>query len=152
MSNKVHPVPIDEAIQWTKNWREKHPDMARAFLIRIEDILAAMEEMGITKTVKKPFIVTFMEKTGLRRRNDQKSFTMNSYGKAIRAYMAINTEDPLTNGEKLLIVGTTYKSSEGIYCDMVAEGKNPTEDIDGSGVFDFTMPCPTACDPDSPLN
>ena len=43
---------------------------------------------------------------------------------------------------------TTTKAVESV----VAASTEKVEAIKGSGVFDFTAPCPNECDPNSPLN
>lgn len=61
---------------------------------------------------------------------------------AIRAYLGIDENDV----EKLMFVGTKYDAATDTYVDMVP-GKKPEGDI-----YDYTNPCPPACDPESPLN
>ena len=66
---------------------------------------------------------------------------------AVRAYIGIDD-----NGvEKLMIVGTKYDPLTKIYVDMitVGEGNEPAGQDD---IYDFTTPCPNACDKNSPLN
>ncbi len=53
----------------------------------------------------------------------------------IRAYIGIDE-----NGvNKLMLVGVD------------AEGKDMINDAEGQYIYDFTMPCPSTCDVDSPL-
>jgi len=79
----------------------------------------------------------------------------------VRAYMAIDPEEKAGGGEKLLIVGTRIDCN-GIHRDII-EGEKPSgckegeieahvAALDGSGVYDFTEPCPNNCDIKSPLN
>ena len=65
---------------------------------------------------------------------------------AVRAYLGVDDN----NVEKLMIVGTKYNSTTGIYEDIITlgvEGATATKD----DIYDFTRPCPTDCDPSSPL-
>ncbi|MFV8392591.1 hypothetical protein [Flavobacterium sp. LB2P6] len=65
---------------------------------------------------------------------------------AVRAYIGINDEGV----EKLMIVGTKYDPVTKIYVDMISVGvENTTAQPDD--IYDFTQPCPTACDPESPM-
>jgi hypothetical protein len=65
---------------------------------------------------------------------------------AVRAYIGINDEGV----EKLMIVGTKLDPVTGIYVDMITVGvENMTGQPDD--IYDFTQPCPTACDPESPM-
>lgn len=61
---------------------------------------------------------------------------------AVRVYLGIDENDV----EKLMIVGTEYDAATDTYVDMVPN-RSPKGEI-----FDFTMPCPPFCDPESPLN
>lgn len=64
---------------------------------------------------------------------------------AVRAYIGVDD-----NGvEKLMIVGTKFDSSTGIYVDMISQGDGVNKEVDS--IFDFTEPCPPACDPKSPM-
>ena len=66
---------------------------------------------------------------------------------AVRAYIGIDD-----NGvEKLMIVGTKLNPITGIYEDIIT---SLGENSDGSaedGIYDFTKPCPSTCDPESPM-
>lgn len=65
---------------------------------------------------------------------------------AVRAYIGVDDN----NVEKLMIVGTKFDAATNTYVDMITVGVggiNQGED----DIYDFTRPCPTACDPDSPL-
>lgn len=68
---------------------------------------------------------------------------------AARAYIGVD-DDGI---ERLMIVGTRYDPKTDTYVDMITEstaktdlGKRPEGDI-----YDFTQPCPSTCDIDSPL-
>ncbi|NVK52872.1 MAG: hypothetical protein HWD85_08045 [Flavobacteriaceae bacterium] len=61
---------------------------------------------------------------------------------SVRAYLGIDDNDV----EKLVIVGVNAQGK-----DMIS--KKPTDLGDKEDdIYDFTRPCPDACDPDSPLN
>ena len=67
-----------------------------------------------------------------------------------RAYLAYGSLDG-KDEDKLVIVGTTQEppttpGGETIYRDMIPS-RNPA-----SSIWDFTEPCPQACDDTSPLN
>ncbi|TDE45818.1 hypothetical protein E0I26_03785 [Flavobacterium rhamnosiphilum] len=66
---------------------------------------------------------------------------------AVRAYIGIDD-----NGvEKLMIVGTKYDPATNIYVDMITVGDGNVAAV-ADDIYDFTRPCPTTCDPNSPLN
>ena len=67
---------------------------------------------------------------------------------AVRAYIGVNDEGV----EKLMIVGTKLDPVTGVYVDMITFG-NETSNSDPAAddIYDFTEPCPSACDPKSPL-
>jgi hypothetical protein len=65
---------------------------------------------------------------------------------AVRAYIGVDDEGV----EKLMIVGTKYNPETGIYIDMITVGVGnaaATKD----DIYDFTSPCPSVCDPQSPM-
>lgn len=64
---------------------------------------------------------------------------------AVRAYIGVNDKGV----EKLMIVGTKLDPLTGIYVDMISEGDGVNKEADA--IYDFTEPCPTACDPESPM-
>jgi len=65
---------------------------------------------------------------------------------AARAYIGVDD-----NGvEKLMIVGTKYDPATGIYVDMITTGDGNVGNIDDP-IYDFTQPCPPACDASSPM-
>lgn len=66
---------------------------------------------------------------------------------AVRAYIGVDNEYT----EKLMIVGTKLNPVTGVYEDMItADAMNESNQQDT--IYDFTSPCPPACDPSSPLN
>lgn len=67
----------------------------------------------------------------------------------VRAYLAIKENLDGTTENKLVLVGAE-KAANGDYLDMLPAGKGQPNN--GNYIFDFTDPCPTYCDPTSPLN
>jgi hypothetical protein len=65
---------------------------------------------------------------------------------AVRAYIGVDDEGV----EKLMIVGTKYDSETGIYVDMITVGVGDTT-TKKEDIYDFTSPCPSVCDPQSPM-
>ncbi|MEM5563696.1 hypothetical protein WNY78_01200 [Psychroserpens sp. AS72] len=126
---------IEEAKRWTKKWRTKHPKISKAFRIPADDLVACLNEMGVKFSTDS---------------NGKIQIVPEKYEPSVRAYLAIDDQD----GEKLLIVGTTTENGT-LYKDIVKDEKKLTADGDpspnGSGVYDFTVPCPNDCDPGSPL-
>ena len=129
----IPTVPIKEAEEWTENWRISHGNLSRAFLIPAQDLLAVLFEL----------IEAESDKDGTFKINAN-TINANIGKSGMRAYMAISPEE-----QKLLLVGAK-RDRKGIFRDIVESGYFKPKI--GSGVFDFTTPCPTVCDPDSPLN
>lgn len=127
-------IKMECARRWTADWRNAHPNDARAFLIPVKDLLKAMKEMDI-----------------IRKNNDGTYSIVDAVNTGIRAYMAIDDQGK----QKLLIVGTFLEVDDQTHYDIVEGRKIPLSDEVTpyeSGVFDFTTPCPSECDDDSPLN
>jgi len=137
--NLIKPtIPITVAESWAYQWQTHNPNHAKAFLIPIEDVLETLKEMNVLQEIP-----------------GQDTYVINNIQDAnLRAYMAIDNTVPASVGsqEKLLIVGTAINAA-GEHCDIIEGGTYPTSGIKlvGSGVFDFTLPCPNHCDPKSPL-
>ncbi|WP_034062639.1 hypothetical protein [Lacinutrix jangbogonensis] len=143
----ARPIDINDAIAYATKWQNENPKHAKAHLIPNEDLIACLEEMGVLVS------------------DGEGKYTLNvAAGAGVRAYMGINRpegEAPSPQTEKLLLVGTKL-DCEGIPRDLV-QGEKPSgcEDkavdnavkaLAGSGVYDFTKPCPNLCDINSPLN
>lgn len=64
---------------------------------------------------------------------------------AVRAYIGIDDN----NTEKLMIVGTKLNPVTGVYEDMITVGVGNGSAPDD--IYDFTSPCPSVCDPKSPM-
>ena len=138
MSTSKNLICIEEARTWVKKWQTDCPNNCKAFLIPTKDLVGALEEMGVLKKKKN---------------GDYRLRKVNKTG--VRAYMAIDKNIEEGGGEKLLVVGTRIDCN-GVHRDIVedekpsgcADGKIDTivSNLNGSGVFDFTAPCPTTCD------
>ncbi len=152
MSNKNrkdYQITLDDAKLWTTIWRIANPDNAKAYLIPVQDLIDVLEEMGILVYDK-----TLKAYTLKPSKNQQD----------VRAYMAIDphTDTDQSPEEKVLLVGTERVESptgEVTYKDIIhypkkktglGDGEDPEDP--GSGIYDFTQPCPSACDPNSGLN
>ena len=130
-----NPINIADAKAWTKKWQDDNPNHAKGFLIPIDDLLACISQLGLTIT-----------------KNANGIYESNDPNAKIRAYMGIDINNLSEGfGEKLVYVGTV--NDNGTYKDVVEEGSYPKTGISriGSGAFDFTNPCPNACDINSPL-
>jgi hypothetical protein len=66
---------------------------------------------------------------------------------AVRAYIGVDDE----HCEKLMIVGTKLNTVSGVYEDMITVGVGNVPNLQND-IYDFTSPCPPACDTNSPLN
>lgn len=158
MSTKT--IPFEDAKADSALWQKLNPEHAKAFLIPTADLLGTLAEMDI---------ITIDPVTGNITGN-----SASSNNQEVRAYMGVDThiynqygggKDPIKfkengYGEKLLIVGTMANPSEaGSDIDVMYDEKNKVIyppgarfSISGSGIYDFTKPCPNFCDPQSPLN
>ncbi|WP_296385585.1 hypothetical protein [Winogradskyella sp.] len=129
------PIGIKDAETWTLDWQTKYPKHAKAFLIPVDDLLVCFQEMGLKVTTDANGVIS-----------------ANPTTSKIRAYVALDKGE-----EKLLMVGTIKKGV--VWEDIVANRKKTTTSCEnlvgdpliGSGVYDFTTPCPAECDPNSSL-
>lgn len=136
MSKKL--IQIGDATAWTKNYQDNmRAGSAKAFLIGCDAIVDILKEMKVLQD------------------NGKGGFSLNNVDdSSIRAYLAINPKQTDANGETLVLVGT-MKDASGVERDMVEgeiDAPFKTSDLDGSGAFDFSAPCPKSCDQNSPLN
>lgn len=140
---KDFTIPADQAAEWTARWREKNPE-AKAFLIPVEDLFGVLQEMNVLAPTGAPN--EFVYNPGIER--------------DVRGYMGIDE-----NGTPhMVMVGTKRFPDERmpggvVYRDLYnggVDGKKDTlegaEVFEGSGVYDFSSPCPTVCDDESELN
>lgn len=122
MSATDKKISLDDAKDWTGNWRTAPTTAARAFLIPVNDI------QGVLNEIKS-----------------------QSGEPCARAYLAIDDKGV----EKLVIVGTSQDTTTTpgttIYRDLLPAVGEDYETATNS-IYDFTKPCPTFCDPASPLN
>ena len=72
---------------------------------------------------------------------------------SIRAYIGVkettNKKGETEFEEKLMIVGVDEKGKDLLPSSTI--GKTLATESDESGIFDFSRPCPTTCDQESPL-
>ena len=140
-----YQISLKKGALWTTIWRAACPDNCKAFLIPVEDLMGVLIEMGVLKELEGGI---FQYDEGIKR--------------DVRAYMAIDPhvgEKGKTPEEKILLVGTQQVIEDGkvIYRDII-DGRvdgmllDGYDDDPGSGIYDFSRPCPTACDPNSELN
>lgn len=137
MSDNSKTIPIEKAKQWTEKWQQAHPSESKAFLIPIDDLLNCLREMKVITKTDGSIVINDIPNAG------------------VRAYMAIDSRQKTVKKEKLLMVATRI-DKKGIHRDIVADEKNAPGInapgiMDGSGVFDFSQPCPNTCDTNSPL-
>ena len=134
-SDNKNTVSLSVAKGWTAAWRTKCPDNCKAFLIPAVDLVQVLNEIGVLG-----------DKAAAKAQAKAKA-----KAKDVRAYVAIGSEAGGPVEEKLLLVGTN-KDDKGIYRDIIDGKSLGANNGPNSGIYDFTSPCPTACDPDSPLN
>jgi hypothetical protein len=65
---------------------------------------------------------------------------------AVRAYIGVDD----AGVEKLMIIGTKFDPETGIYVDMITIGDTTVGAVKND-IYDFSQPCPTTCDPNSPM-
>ncbi|WP_299679929.1 hypothetical protein [uncultured Dokdonia sp.] len=165
-------IKLSDAENWTLKWQNetKGQNHCNAFLVPVQDLLGALSEMGIlsidgTGNIKGHYTDTQEEKIRTYMAIDETIITTID-----KTYPPGETRDEALKdagwGEKLLVVGTVKtttvnKSGNIIYEDIVKDEKNGSGGtarypsgvtLNGSGVYDFTAPCPNDCDPNSPLN
>ena len=134
----VPTIPLPEAVDRVKRFRTQFSAQAaagqeipRAVLIPIADILSIIDKFQ------------FIDDDG----------NVRTEIKGVRAYFAIKESDmALPDDVTALIVPVDLKGNDIITTSKV---KGPDDDGDGddedSDIYDFTKPCPTECDPESPL-
>ncbi|MBU2939035.1 hypothetical protein KO494_05720 [Lacinutrix sp. C3R15] len=148
MSSNSKSIPIKIAKERVKKWQLENSNKnvnddlihAKAFLISANDLIDCLIEMEVLKD--KSCINT--------------SLVANA---SVRAYMAIDRAKgkiASADTERLVLVSTVKEvvNNKIIHRDII-EGytlKNPPPyKLVGTGTFDFTKPCPSNCDTESPL-
>ncbi|MEJ5996390.1 hypothetical protein WG904_18320 [Pedobacter sp. Du54] len=130
----VPTIPVDEAIGRVTRFREKmiksgaipESNIPRAVLIPIDDLLAIIQKY------------TTVDDDG----NVRSTLT------GVRTYFAIKANDQdLPDEVTALVVAVDKEGNDLINTTAVGLG----EGGDGSDIYDFTKPCPSECDPESPL-
>ena len=128
-----------EVAGWTEAWRTVYKEagipVPKGFLIPVQDLMGVLTEMNVLTD------------------NGNNNYTYNkSLGRDVRAYMGFDGSVP-----HLVMLGT--KVVNGVYRDLYdggVDGQKGTltgeEGFEGSGIYDFSRPCPNACDDDSKLN
>jgi len=138
LTTRTNEVTLNQAKEWTKLWQEENPNHCKAFLIPSTDLVEVLKEMKILVTNSSGGFVLDEEKLP------------NS---GVRTYMAIDTTEGTDKnngyGEKLVIVGTAYNDKTKVHSDIIKNQQDPNSK--DSGIYDFTHPCPTTCDPKTPL-
>jgi len=69
---------------------------------------------------------------------------------SVRAYIGVDKkviEGEVVFEEKLMIVGVDANGK-----DMISSSDGVSLNNDSNDIYDFTTPCPTVCDNDSPMN
>jgi hypothetical protein len=129
VGGSINTISLKKAQKWAKRWVKKEGNYNKhhklnAFLIPAIDLKELLEEGG---THVRAYI-------GVQKIKSEKK------------------GDKPTYVEKLMFVGTKLDPVTGVYLDMISLGN---EDINAAAaaddIYDFTEPCPPACDPSSPL-
>lgn len=127
----VPTIPLNDAILRVTRFREQLIDQVpeanipRAILIPINDLLAIVEKYSTV--------------------NEKGQIVCSLSG--VRAYFAVKVSDmALPDDVTALIVPVTKAGS-----DIVTSPSLLTDGEDDSEIYDFTVPCPSECDTESPL-
>lgn len=130
-SRETNAVSLETAKKWVNEWRDQESTYnkyhnLKAFNIPLIDLQEVVKEKGVD---------------------------------SVRAYIGVakyenhDTKPPeIMYQEKLLIVGVD-KNGEDMITAVKGPGGALISDPNSDGdIYDFTSPCPDACDPNSPLN
>lgn len=132
-------IKIQDAENYTALWQTSNGNLPKAFVIPITDFVNLLTELEFIN----------LESDG--------RFSVNATDGtevAIRAYLGVDPTSQFSIKEKLLLVGAVKMPGSQHFKEIIENEKNPLPGWtpSGSGVFDFTTPCPRHCDVDSPLN
>ena len=126
---KKNTITLQVAKKWAKKWRKQEGTYnqhheCRAFTIPKIDLQEVLAEDGVVN---------------------------------VRAYLGIEVfTDPDTGAEvteeKLMIVGVDKNNKDMISTKKGEDGSLISDPEEGDDIYDFSRPCPTYCDPGSPLN
>ncbi|WP_199118321.1 hypothetical protein [Pedobacter sp. ASV28] len=129
----VPTVPLQEAIDRVARFRKQiqtaaqvpEENIPRAIFIPIADIMAIIDKFQT------------IDAEG----------NIHSAIRGVRAYFAVKEGDEdLPDDITALIVPVDVKGN-----DIIATNNGLKDDVDDSDIYDFTKPCPSYCDPNSPL-
>ena len=128
----VPTIPLKAAKSRVRRFREqmldaKVPDenVPRAILIPIADLLAIIEKYSTV---------------------DENGDVVNSL-KGVRAYFAVKVTDKALPDDVTALIVAVDKNGK----DIIPTHENGLGDEESSEIYDFTTPCPSECDPTSPL-
>jgi hypothetical protein len=132
-------IKLCDAKTFTNTWQSENNGLPKAFVIPILDFVNLLTELELIN----------IEEDGRFALTE-----MNGTEAAIRAYIGVDPDSPFTLKQKLFLVGALKLPGSSHFKEIIQEEKNPIPGWtpSGSGVFDFTTPCPSHCDDDSPLN
>ena len=144
---KDYEISVKKASEWTEKWRDKHPE-CKAFLIPTEDLMGVLTEMGV-----------------LQKDSSGNYSYHQGHKRDVRGYMGINPigDDGKPEYKFVMVATEKFKDSRFkggfVYRDIYNGGVDggfgeviSDDDPGGSGVFDFSEPCPDMCDDQSELN
>lgn len=131
-------IPLDIAIQQAANWRKYCAALLSGQKGNHNEELPVIKAFYIPKID----LDTVME------------LAKNDSGKdvvGLRVYFRLENESDDLSNLKAMIVPVIYDQSTVHYLTDWTHYREAGEDKDSSLVFDFTRPCPTECDLESPL-
>ena len=141
----IDTIPLSTAQDCVQKWRTENGFNCKAFLIPADDLITCLEEMNI-----------------LQKESNGSYTIQDAENSGLRAYLAIDRpSDQLATPqtEKLYLVGTKI-DSQGVHRDIIEDDKKQQREsniaakisaLKGTGIYDFTAPCPNTCDGNSPL-
>ncbi len=152
--NKIPTVPVQKAIQLTSNWRSFYAEIYNDS----EENLKKIDPDG--KDVFRGFRVPLEDLEQILK--TAKSFNTDHSEKinSIRVYLVKDTEDATRLGDIHIILVPVIGGKEidplppgGVapHGKDLLQMENKTLGITESVIYDFSLPCPTECDPESEL-